>query len=458
MSKLPVLPGARRLLILLPVAIGVAILVLMARSRGGMDETPVGERTMTVRVVPVARTEVVPRVIGYGVVRPGRTWQAVAQVAGRIVSKDAQAEAGAFAAEGSVLFEIDPRAYELAVRETEARIAKLEADLAELATRESNTERTLEIEKRSLAASERELARKKGLAEQGVLPQTDADQEESRYLQQLVKTGELENNLKLVPAERKSLEASLQAEAVKLEVAQLDLSYTRMPTPFRARLVRVDAEEAQYVSVGQTLAEAHGMEVAEVVAQVPVAKMRHLIPDVGSGPEVMAQFESGEIIANLGLSAVVRMRSGDFVAEWAAEVTRISAAIDPETRTLGVVVAVAEPYRQAIPGVRPPLVQDMFCEVELRGRAKPDRALIPRAAVHDGEVFVAEDGRLRRRKVDVDFQLKDLVCLSAGLDHGEVLVVSDPIPAIEGMLLDTLVDTGLAESIARIAAGEGAVR
>ena len=449
---------SRRLLIIPPIALGVVIAAVLVRSREGPEQREVPERRTAVRVLQVQRTSVVPRAIGYGVVAPGRVWHVVAQVAGRVVEKNPQLEAGALMGKGTVLLRIDPRRYELAVRETEAQIAKIEAELAELAMRAANTESTLEIERRSLLASERELARKRQLVRDNIVAQSDVDQEESRYLQQLVRVGDTENSLRLIPSAQQALEANKLANEAKLQIARLDLEHATIEAPYHCRIVTVDFEQAQYVGVGQQLAEAHGVAVAEITAHVPVATMRHLVPAIPSGPDLLPQLLTGEILDRLQLEAAVRLRTGGYTAEWEARFARIAGVLDPKTRTLGIVVAVDDPYELIEVGSRPPLVRDMYCEVELRGPPKPDRILIPRAAIHEGEVYIVEDGRLRRRAVEVEFTLGDFAVLTAGLEQGEVLVVSDPIPAIGGMLLDATVDAELGERIASVARGEAEIR
>ena len=67
--------------------------------------------------------------------------------------------------------------------------------------------------------------------------------------------------------------------------------------------------------------------------------------------------------------------------------------------------------------------------------------MAPRAALHRGQdggaiVYVAgADDRLERRRVEIGFSQADLVTVKAGLTVGERVVLSDPVPAIEGMLL-----------------------
>ena len=155
--------------------------------------------------------------------------------------------------------------------------------------------------------------------------------------------------------------------------------------------------------------------------------------------------------------AVVRYHSGDFRVEWDARVVRLRERLDPRTRTAGLVVAVDRPYELAIPGQRPPLKQGMYCQVELRGATRSDRIVIPSAALHDGHVYlVGEDRRMVRRAVQVEFVQSDFVCLAGGLRPGDVVVVSDPEPAIEGLRLEPVPDEDLSQRLAAQASGTGA--
>jgi multidrug efflux pump subunit AcrA (membrane-fusion protein) len=79
----------------------------------------------------------------------------------------------------------------------------------------------------------------------------------------------------------------------------------------------------------------------------------------------------------------------------------------------------------------------MFVEVELSGPPIPDSIAVPRAAIRAGRVFlIGEQNRLEIRPVTVEFRQGEEAVLSSGLNGGERLVVTDLIPAIEGMLLD----------------------
>jgi hypothetical protein len=137
--------------------------------------------------------------------------------------------------------------------------------------------------------------------------------------------------------------------------------------------------------------------------------------------------------------------------------------MDPQTRTMGVIVTVDQPYRKAIPGRRPPLLKDMFVEVELRGRPWNDTLVVPRIATHrnaDGGavLYLAGQGdRLEIRRVTLGPVQGDLAVIEAGLEPGERVVVSDLIPAIVGMKLDASLDQALAQRVRSDAVGDPAL-
>jgi hypothetical protein len=99
----------------------------------------------------------------------------------------------------------------------------------------------------------------------------------------------------------------------------------------------------------------------------------------------------------------------------------------------------------------------MYCEVELRGMIRENRLIIPRSALHNGHVYLLDaDQRLQRRAVEIDFAQSNFICLKSGLNEGDTLIVSDPVPAIESMLVEPVVDNDLRQSLIQEATREGA--
>jgi multidrug efflux pump subunit AcrA (membrane-fusion protein) len=442
----------RKLLIIPALGVGVLALVLMMRGREGPPERPDQEVTRTVRVIAVPRTAVVPRAVGYGEVRPGRVWQAVAQVGGRIVELSPRVREGEFASAKTVLVRIDRADSDLQVKAAEARIASLAAQLAETDIREETLQASLAIEKASLGLAESELARLRKLAEKGTVPKADVDREERNVLTQKLRVQDLESNLKLLEPQREVTKAELERERSNLALAKLSVMRTEIAAPFDLRIGQVKVEQDQVVQPGQTLFSADGTDTSEVTAWIPLSGVRHVLaPGMA---KVVALTELEDLPRQLGLTATIHAPAGAGQVIWPGKVVRVR-GIDNQTRTLGIDVAVAKPYEGVVPGKRPPLVPDLYVRVDLRAEARPDQVVVPRSALHEDRVYlVGGDGRLRIAEVDVAFVQDEHAIIEAGLAGGESLVLTDLVPAIEGTRLEPVEDAKALRALLADAGGE----
>jgi len=178
-------------------------------------------------------------------------------------------------------------------------------------------------------------------------------------------------------------------------------------------------------------------------AQFPLQQFRTLAKGFQDSQVLIRQaFRGGfssDLFTQLGLTATVSL-AGDETVYWDAKVERISSNLDPTARTLGVVVSVDRPYEQIQPGIKPPLMEGMYTEVKLQGKAR-EFYPVPRDALHEGELFLCDaDDRLQRRTVE-PLQLQgNLALFEKGLSAGEKLIVSDLFPAIPGMQLRPVAD------------------
>ena len=80
--------------------------------------------------------------------------------------------------------------------------------------------------------------------------------------------------------------------------------------------------------------------------------------------------------------------------------------------------------------------------MRLSGRPRRDRIVIPLYALHNRQVYIVTAGnRLQRRNVIPGIRGSDYVIVKDGLKPNEQIVISDLVPAIEGMLLVPVEDT-----------------
>ncbi|MBF0381973.1 MAG: efflux RND transporter periplasmic adaptor subunit [Magnetococcales bacterium] len=430
----------RSLWVLPPIIVGIIVLLWSVSNKQPPAKVLRGEPTRTVRVITAQQYDLTPTVQGYGPVQPARVWAAVSQVSGRIVESHPQLRDGEIIVKGSVLVRIDPVDYELA-------LAQAKAELAELAVQEENYKASLSIEKRNLTLSQKKLQRKRKLVQQKTSSQSQLDEAEQAMLAKSMAVQNLKNTLALIPSKRQIL----QAKAAK---AERDLVNTVVHAPFNMRVASMNIEVEQFISKGQTMFEGDAVDRVEIQAQVSLSSLRRLFighPDIKVGDITLIK----KLSAKTGIRPIVRLDLGAHVAEWEAEFVRFSDDVDPETRTMGVVVAVDKPFAKIKPGYRPPLTKGMFLQVVLHGRSQPQRLVVPRNSVRGGILLVVnEQQRLQRRKVGVLFNQGSLSIIKNGLKPGEQVVVSDLVPAVEGMLLHSQIDSALTTKI-QLAVGGG---
>ncbi len=418
MSELqkPRIHWMRNIAMLLILVFGVTLIVLAPKMKSPPDQSPAKERAVKVRAMKVPALNVVPRTTGFGRVSPGRSWDSVAEVAGKVIWISDDLRDGKVVTKGTELLRIEDANYRLAR-------AQAEAQLKVSGVRQKTANDALIIAKQNLNLLQAEYKRQQELAGTGAVSKSVLENSQRQALTGQTQVQELQNTLALITAEYQVLLAQQDA-------AKLDLQRTLQSAPFDVRITEVKIGTAQYANKGQLLFTADGLDIAEIEARFSIGILRPLIKGLAMGNDSNIRAGATQ------LQAVVRLRTTNHVVEWPASVDRVSGTIDPLSQTLGVIVAVDRPYDSASPGVRPPLRRDTFVEVELRSEPIKNQTVVPWGAVHDGMVYVINDeSRLEKRKVTVDFRQQGYAVIKTGVTPGERIVSSDLLTAVEGMLL-----------------------
>jgi multidrug efflux pump subunit AcrA (membrane-fusion protein) len=440
----------RLLMLVTGLVAGAGLAYWLSSLRQPPERVAQHEIVRAARVVEVPMVAVRPIARGYGVARPGSTWQAVSRVSGTVVYRHPELADGSIISAGTRIVSIDPTDYELAIAEAEAQIAAFNAERDQLDADQSSLESLLAIERDRLVLAERELERIRTLVDRGAAPAARLDEQESQTLNARKAVQELENQLALLPSRRNRLEAEVSQAASRLERARRDLTYTTITAPLDMRVSEVNVELDQFVATGQNLVSGDAIAVAEVPAQIKIEAFRRI---VGSLPYAGDAALPEDKINLAAIEARVRLLAGGG-GEWPGRVSRIEGGLDPRIRTAQIVITVDEPYRRADPPQRPALVKNMYVEVQLTGRPLPAMAVIPAAAVHDDHVRVLdEDDRLTLRPVEVAFRQNGLAMIRQGLTGGERVVIDDLVPATAGMAIEPRAAPDVEEWMASAADG-----
>jgi multidrug efflux system membrane fusion protein len=437
----------------LMILIGVAITVVIVKTRPAMEHRPEIRQGAPVTTLALEQHSVRPRALGYGEVTPDVLLEMRAEVSGRVVYRDPQLKKGNLLPAGRLVLRIDANDYQLALKKALATLVQSRANLAEQTLAQEDAELDLQLAQQQLLLAESASARFEKLLSKGSIAQSAADTQRSSLLQTRQEVASLQNRLDAMPYNTEVLQAQIAIAESERETQQRNLERTEIRLPFDARITGVSTEAEQFVSQGAPLFTAQTVDKVLINAQFSLSQMRLLARGFELGPDTLQQLLAGDaeadfMIQRLGLTASVRLVGNGQQVSWDAQVERISNDLDPVSRTVGVIVGISNPYQQIQPGIRPPLLEGMYMEIELRGRAQP-YWVVPRNVLHEGELYVVDDQQALKRLPVSGYLQKQMLLLdlSAPLSAGVTVITSDLFPAVEGMLLTPTDDTNIQAEI-----------
>ncbi len=370
--------------LVLAFAIGGAAWLLAERPRP--EAATPSDTAPVVEVMPVALREHAVRIAAQGTVTPPIEIELVAEVGGRVVSVAPALASGGFFDAGTVLVQLDPRDYELAVTRARAEVAQAEMQL--------------EIEQAEAATARAEW--------------------ETLGLQRSP------SPLVLRGPQVARAEATLAAAQAALQLAELQRARTALLAPFAGRVRVEDIDVGQYVRPGVALATIYAIDSAEV--RLPLADDSLAFLDIGLD-------HHGSGAASAGPAVVLRADFAGTTHHWRGRLDRVEGQIDAGTGTVYVVARVDRPYDRGDAPERPPLAVGMFVLAEIEGKTLPAVAELPAAAVgDDGAVWIVDgDDRLARRQVRVARREGDRVLIDDGLTDGDRVCVTRLLAPHDGM-------------------------
>ena len=413
-------------------AIGIVGLVVAINLKPDLPTKPAGDRARLVEVQVLEPQSMAPLAIGFGKVVPKVEWKAIAEVTGKIVYRHPELEKGKVIPAGTEVLKIDPLDYELKLTQAQADLKSSQTSLAKLNQEEQNLNQTLKIEKNRLVISNKELKRKQDLRKKGLTSQSDVDLQEQSALSQRKLVLDIENQIALMPDEKRVAEAVIKVNVSKVREAERSLEKTTITLPKAMRIAQVDIETNQVVNLQQTMFIAHGIDVMEVEAQLSIHDMQTLASSLGE----FTRDESGVPNTDTSeISATIELNSGNLNAAWPARVARISETVDENQATAGVILEIKQDYAQLEPSSLPPLVNGMFVKALIEGASNP-AWVVPERALHGDTLYLMNsEQRLSMVQVEVLYRRDNQVVVRGDLKQGDKLILNDVLPAIEGMLL-----------------------
>lgn len=403
-SNLPDTTVAKRNLLvtlvrfLLPIIVlGVGVLIfnhlLKTKPKAKPRVKPVHETIVQVSTVSFKPEQT--NITAMGSVVAAREIDLKPRVSGEILSMATSMVPGGYLEKGENILKIDAADYELIVMQLESDVAMAKSNLA------------IEMGRQLVAKKEFEL-----------LGETASDEEKILML----RTPQLNNQ-----------KATLKAAEAKLKKAKLDLTRTRLKSPFNAVVRSRNVNVGTRVSSSSVLATLVGTDVFWVELALPVEQLKWLtIPQDNVS-------KKGALVhiypQSIGNSEVYRT----------GHVVRLAAELEERGRMARIFVEVEDPLcLKAENKALPPLFLGSFVRADIAGTTMEAAFSLQRPYLRDGNTvwLLGDDGTLNVRTVNIAFRDKESVLISDGVVDGEKLITSNISVPVAGMRLRLEGDKG----------------
>ncbi len=205
-----------------------------------------------------------------------------------------------------------------------------------------------------------------------------------------------------------------------------NLDYTVLKAPFNGVVQAKGVDMGQYVTPGFTLGTLIGSDQVQIRSDLPLREMAWLPSQAGSPNQ-------------LQLPAAVQLTYGHRQQMWDGTVVRHLLELTPKGLMAQLLLEVEDPFHLNAPSAEEaansiPLFIGSFVDISIPAQTLRSVFVIPAHALREQDtVWVAKEGKLEIRPVEVAYIDKDEVFISKGLNDGDQLITSPLKGAAPGL-------------------------
>ncbi|MFC1839082.1 efflux RND transporter periplasmic adaptor subunit [Thermodesulfobacteriota bacterium] len=395
-------------------------------------QMPIPEPTLQVEVLDAKPENIPVSITGYGEVKVLNEVSITPEVSGKVVKIHPRLETGEVIEKGEIIFQIDPRDYKAAFVEATATATQLESSLKRMKRQYEIDQERLKTIQRSGELSRQQYERVKKLFEEDkVGTQSGVDQAEQARNNSKDQQEQMEKTVELYPLQIQEAESSLFSAKSRMDTAKTRLERCTLRAPFQGRIKSVSVEKGQYVSPGKSVITLADDSVLEI--QVPL--------DSRDANKWLPFYESDNNTSNAwvkGLKQVkckVRWTESESDAYWEGILNRV-VKFDEQTRTVTVAIRIEGAEALSLNHGSLPLVEGMFCSVDIPGKTLKNVYKIPRWAVSfENTLYVAVDNRLKTVQVKIARAQGEDSYISEGLKPGDRVIITRLVDPLENSKL-----------------------
>ncbi|MGD8567084.1 MAG: biotin/lipoyl-binding protein [Gammaproteobacteria bacterium] len=267
---------------ILLLAIIIAVTLVVSRPQATIRDAE--EKSWMVSVVQANPRAIAPQITIYGQVESPHVTRLTAAINADVDS--VSIKEGQNAKQGQLLITLSDADYQLQLKQREAELADIKAQIRSEMERHQSNKQALQHEKALLELAKKELERAKSLRRDNLSTQAQIDQ-----AKQLVVKQELAvNNRSQIVNDHSAKLSQLKARATRAEalrdLAALDVNRARIVAPFTGKITAVNASPGDRVKTGDILVELYDHNSVEIRAQIPTQYETVIQRTLSSGHKV----------------------------------------------------------------------------------------------------------------------------------------------------------------------------
>jgi len=416
------------------IIVGYSGMNALANLKQPPEEKMVTERPVQIEVKKIEPENVPVLITGYGEVKTLNNVSLSSEVGGRIIYTHPNLETGVTIEKSEVLFKIDTLDYLNVYEDAKANTTRLENVINRVTKQHVADKNRLKKIERNLELSKTEYERLQLLyTKNSIGTKSGVDRAEQSYNSIADQVEQMNLAVSLFPIQLNEAKSILVSAQAKLDMAASNLNRCEIRAPFSGRVKKVSVEAGQYIPAGfnaVTLADDSVLEIQIPIDSIDANKWLQFETTTTNIKTKNAWFEKLK-----PEDCHIFWTEADNGTPWTGKLDRV-VNFNRQTRTVIVAVRVSSDQAGANSSHSLPLVDGMFCKVEIPGQIMENVYRLPRWAVSFKEtVYLAEDNRLKTMAVKVKRFQDEYAFVSEGLSSGDTIIITRLVDPLENTLL-----------------------
>ena len=363
------------------IAIGVAGFSYFKSKDIKVKRKPLKKQVLIVETISIKPGNHQTSIRAMGTVLPDREVILKSKVAGEVISIFPGFVEGGVVRKGQMLLELDGSDYRIDILKAQSALDKALSDL--------------DIEKGSQLIAKEEL----------------------KLINEVSKEEIKATDLALRKPQLVQAEAVVKSARADLQKAQLNMSRTKIISPFNALVFTKYVNTGSLVSYQGSIATLVDVDTYKIEAQIP--------------PDRLDALTINKINGSL---AIIHSKYSD--QTWQGKVVRTTGKITEKSLMAGVIIGVSDPLGKKTGNTSQQLLINDHVDVEILGKTLENVFLVPRSLLRDDNtLWIFDSGTLKIKKITIIWKEKDVVYIKTGISADDKIILSEIPAAIEGMAL-----------------------